>query len=467
MDKRESAPLALQDSGLARVAIIGRPNVGKSTLFNRFVGRRKAIVDPTSGVTRDPISQQIELNGHNCILIDTGGLSESREYLDRLITDKSLSTIEDADILLFTVDIVGLTAEDEQFVELLRRFSDRIILVINKVDNERRLELIHEYHSLGFSSIFPVSAAHGHGMEALGTELAKRIATVEAQQVEHSLANPLAIEDDPSQTAPPNISAIILGQPNTGKSTLANLLSHNEDSIVSEVAGTTRDVLERQFVYEGQPFRLLDTAGIRRKKRIYENVEYYSVNRAIAAIEQADIVFLLIDAEKGLSDQDKKIASQVVKHGRAIILVMNKWDLMTDVPNSVQAMIDRVRFFFPVLSFAPVLPLSAKTGRGIKELLATSIRLRQKIYTRIDTGPLNRKLASWKEQTPTPSRKGFFWKVRYITQVSILPMKFILFVNKKKGFPESYLGFIRNRIREDFQLQEIPMQLEIRDSRQK
>jgi GTP-binding protein len=485
---------------LPRVAIVGRPNVGKSTLFNRFVGKRKAITDPTPGVTRDPIFHRTEIEGRACMLIDTGGLTESREYLDTLITSQSLSTIEQADILVFVLDVTEVTPEDEEFLGRLRQMSDRIVLAVNKVDNEQRAQMVYEFYSLGFDTIFPISATHGEGVEELAEELIRRIEQAEHKRIREQKLNSTEIEElrktvsgileadiaeiqaeaaaegitidaekllraDRRASQPWDISIAILGQPNTGKSTLSNLLTGTNSSIVSEVAGTTRDVLEGSFSLDGIKYRLLDTAGIRRKNKVKEDLEYYSVTRAISAIEEAEVVFLMIDAEKGLSDQDKKIAAQVVKLGRGIILCVNKWDLLEDVPNRLQAVQDRINFLFPVLEFAPILPLSAKNGDGVKELLETATKIQRMLSTRVDTGLLNRKLKAWQEHTPPPSRKGFFWKVKYITQVSVLPMKFILFVNRKKDFPESYIGFIKNRIRGDFGVNRIPIQFEVRDSR--
>jgi GTP-binding protein len=485
---------------LPRVAIVGRPNVGKSTLFNRFVGQRKAITDPTPGVTRDPIFHRTEIDGRACMLIDTGGLTESRDYLDTLITSRSLSTIEQADVLVFVLDVTEVTPEDEEFLGRLRQLSDRIILAVNKVDNEQRAQMVYEFYSLGFDTLFPISATHGAGVDELAVELIGRIENAEHRRIRNQNLKSSDIEDlrarvreilmadiaeiqagaeaegitidaekliraDRRASQPWDISIAILGQPNTGKSTLSNLLTGTSNSIVSDIAGTTRDVLEGSFSLDGLKYRLLDTAGIRRKNRVKEDLEYYSVTRAISAIEEAEVVFLMIDAEKGLSDQDKKIAAQVVKLGRGIILVVNKWDLLEDVPNRLQAVQDRINFLFPVLEFAPIMPLSAKTGEGVKDLLDQAKKLQRMLYTRVDTGLLNRKLKAWQEHTPPPSRKGFFWKVKYITQVSVLPMKFILFVNRKKDFPESYIGFIKNRIRGDFALNAIPIQFDVRDSR--
>ncbi len=487
---------------LPRVAIVGRPNVGKSTLFNRFAGSRKAITDPTPGVTRDPVFLRCEIDGKACMLIDTGGLSESRDYLDTLVTSKSLSTIEQADILLFVLDVTQRTGDDDEFIRRLRQLGDRILLVVNKVDNEQRQHMAYEYYSLGFERLFTISAAHGQGMEELVQELVQRVEQAEHCRMSEHGVRPAELAElrekarnflemdsarlqeivaaegikidvekliraDQRASQPWDISLAVLGQPNTGKSTLSNLLTGTQGSIVSEIAGTTRDVLEGSFAMDDVSYRLLDTAGIRRKNKVRDDLEYYSVNRAIAAIEQSEVVVLMIDSEKGLSGQDKKISAQVVKHGRGIILAVNKWDLLENIPNRLQAVKDRMRFLFPVLEFAPIVPLSAKTGEGVEELLSTARKIQRMLYTRVDTGPLNQKLKDWQEQTPPPSRKGFFWKIKYITQVSVLPMKFILFVNKKKDFPESYIGYIKNRIREEFRIDEIPIKFEVRDSRRK
>ncbi|MGI9255615.1 MAG: ribosome biogenesis GTPase Der, partial [Salinispira sp.] len=327
----------IQSDEIAKLAIVGRPNVGKSTLFNRLLGRRRAIIAATPGVTRDPISQAVNINGERCILIDTGGLSESREYLNSLIVEKIFSIIRDADIILLLLDITGITPEDEQLIEHLRPFSDHILIAINKVDNEQRLQLMSDYYGLGFSQLFPISAAHGIGCEELSDVLAERIQSINKT---YNKTQPLppdsSLEEecaDENSAAQQEMSITILGQPNTGKSTLSNFLSKGEHSIVTPTAGTTRDVLKQHCVYNGHHFSLLDTAGIRRKKKVHDDLEYYSVNRAIAAIEESQIIFLMIDAEKNLSDQDKKIAFQAVKHGRGVIIVLNKWDLIEKLPN--------------------------------------------------------------------------------------------------------------------------------------
>ena len=437
------------------MAIIGRPNVGKSTLFNRLIRKRKSITDPTPGVTRDPVFEYGTIASRRVLFVDTGGLTESRDFLDRLITQKSMNALAASDVLLFVLDVTEITPEDEEFMQRLRQFSDRLILVVNKVDNRERAADAYEYYSYGFETVLTLSAAHGLGIEELQDEILVRI---------ENLAGKSA-DAQGSSARPWDISIAVLGQPNTGKSTLANFLTGTENSIVSPVAGTTRDVIEGLFQYRSKVYRILDTAGIRRKNKVSEDLEYYSVNRAIRSVEEADVVILLIDVEKGLVEQDKKIAAQIVKKGRGVILAANKWDTLEQTPNTLNAVTDRIRFLFPVLDFAPVVPLSAKEGFGIDKLLASANEINEQLNKRVDTGPLNASLERWIERTPPPQNAKHRWKIRYITQVSKHPVQFVLFVNKSKGFPDSYLGYIRNQIRKDYGFQLVPLQIELRDRR--
>jgi GTP-binding protein len=261
------------------------------------------------------------------------------------------------------------------------------------------------------------------------------------------------------------IRIAVLGQPNTGKSTLVNSLTDSETSLVSEIPGTTRDVVEGSFEYRGVTYEALDTAGIRRKQSVTENVEYYSVNRAIGSIAEADVVLLLVDAEKGLSEQDKKIARLIVERGRGLVLVLNKWDLMGGISNAFNAVSDRIRFVFPILGFAPIVPVSATERSGFTKLLDTTYRVYAQLQKRIGTGELNRALSSWVEMTPPPYVRGKRVKLHYITQVSAHPVVFVLFVSRSRGFPNSYQGYVVNRIREEFGFTDVPVRLELRESR--
>lgn len=503
---------------------MGRPNVGKSTLFNRLVRARKAITDPTPGVTRDPVRSMWKVGGRPVVLLDTGGLTESKEYLDKLITEKSLKSAQEAQVLMLVLDVdVGVTGEDQEFIKRMRQFTDRIILVINKVDNAKREAAVHEFHRLGFKPVVAISATHGSGcielVEAIGARLdellgpwtgssAEEADDFDDAELNEADGNSIVIEHGTSADHPDledmviaelegeaaderarsfgsitlrdgsprpalgadnkpawDISIAILGQPNTGKSTLVNLLTGSDLSLVSPVAGTTRDVIEGSFRFDDKVFRILDTAGIRRKARVTEDLEYFSVNRAIASIEQADIVLLMIDADKGLTDQDKKIAAQIVNNGRGVIMVLNKWDLMQNLPNQFVAVCDRMRYMFPVLGFAPILAISAKNGEGIEVLLKDCLRLKNELYSRVETARLNNLLARWIANTPPPATKGASrWKLRYITQISVHPLEFVLFVNKVDHFPEAYLGHILNRLRTDCNLKDVPLKLRLRES---
>lgn len=430
---------------LPKVAVVGRPNVGKSTLFNRLIGHRKAITDPTPGVTRDPVEARWTTDNGQVMLIDTGGYKLDQEGLDSLVTLRSLNTLKDADCILLVLDVTEMTPEDESFMEHLRPYSDRVVVAVNKVDHESRESLVHNFYAYGFDRIVGISAAHGRGFGELEEAVLE-----------------LLPELTESEEEEPAIRLAILGKPNTGKSTLVNRLCGSERSIVSDIPGTTRDVVEGEFSYKHTLYRVLDTAGIRRKGKVTDQVEYYSVNRAIAAIEGADIVFLMVDSQSGLSDQDKKITNLAVRRGRGVILVLNKWDLMSGMPNEGQAVEDRVRFLFPMLEFAPLVRISAKEGEGIDELLNSAYKVWKQLHHRVETGELNRKLAEWTEHYNPPRDSRGQYRTKYITQVSVNPVGFTLFVNRPKGFPPGYLQYLKNRLRKDLGFSLIPLDIHIK-----
>jgi GTP-binding protein len=427
------------------VVVVGRPNVGKSTLFNRLIGHRKAITDPTPGVTRDPVEAKWSTEAGPVMLIDTGGYKLEQEELDNLVTLRSLKTLKDADCIVLVLDVTEVTPEDESFMEHLRPYSDRVVVAVNKVDSETREPLVADYYSYGFSRIVGISSAHGRGIGELEESVLALL--------------PESVEQGEEEVA---IRLAILGKPNTGKSTLVNRLCGDERSIVSDIPGTTRDVVEGEFRFKHTLYRVLDTAGIRRKGKVTDSVEYYSVNRAIAAIEGADIVFLMIDSQSGLSDQDKKIANLAVRRGRGVVLVLNKWDLMSGMSNEGQAVEDRVRFLFPMLDFAPLVRISAKEGDGIEELLNSAYKVWKQLHLRVDTGELNRKLAAWTEHYTPPRDTRGQYRTKYITQVSVNPVAFTLFVNRPKGFPQGYLQYLKNRLRKDLGFSAIPLDIHIK-----
>ena len=439
----------MDETKLPKIVIVGRPNVGKSTLFNRLIGRRRAITDATPGVTRDAVRAVWKHSGGAVQLVDTGGYRSETQDMESLVKEKSLAELQDADAVLFVCDVEEFNAEDESFTEFLRPIADRVIVVVNKVDNPGREQQIWNYYSLGFSHVVGVSSAHGLGIDDLEEKI-DELVDFEEESIEEE-----------------QIRIAVLGKPNTGKSTLANRLIGRESSIVSEIPGTTRDVIEGSFQYRGTSFRILDTAGIRRKKKVNEGIEYYSVNRAIGTVAESDVMLLLIDAEEGLSEQDKKIADQAVKRGKGIVLVLNKWDTMEHIPNRFEAVKDRVRFLFPVLSFAPIVAVSARTGYGLEKLLNTAYGVRQQLYKRVDTPRLNDMLSRWYEEYEPPRGKRGHFKILYGTQVSENPVHFVLFVNRKRGFPEFYVKYITNNIRRHLGFPSIPITVELRERKQK
>ena len=435
------------NSSLPRLVIVGRPNVGKSTLFNRLLGRRRAITDPTPGVTRDAVTARAYVSGLAVMLVDTGGYRVEAKDIDLLVRDRSLQEIRDADAIIFVCDAEELNAEDESFVDHLRPYSDRVIVAVNKVDNPKREQQVWNFYNLGFPTVVGVSAAHGYGFEELEEAIAPLLSDAET-----------GADDDE-----PRIRLAVLGKPNTGKSTLVNTLLGEERSIVSEIPGTTRDVVEGLFSYHGSLYRVIDTAGIRRRRSVHEGVEYYSVNRAIHTVEEADVVLLLIDATEGLAEQDKKIADQAVKKGKGIVLVLNKWDLIEQVPNQLEAIKDRVRFLFPVLGFAPIVPISAQTGEGLDKLLNTVYGVWRQLHKRVETHRFNEMLGRWYEHYEPPRGKRGHYKVLYGTQVSENPVHFVLFVNRKSGFPQTYVQYLTNNIRKHLGFPSVPIAVELRE----
>jgi GTP-binding protein len=454
----------------ATVAVIGRPNVGKSTLFNRLIRKRRAITDPTPGVTRDAVEATWTVHGREIRLLDTGGYTEGHERFDPIVARRSLRAAFEADLLLLVMDVTGVAPEDESYMEQLAPLRDRVVMVVNKVDNEARELEAWNFYRYGFDDLVPVSAEHGRNIDGLVDVVLRRLEELEAAGREsaagrEAAAPQAAAAGVESDAAGARIRVAVLGQPNTGKSTLVNALTGSDTSLVSDIPGTTRDVVEGRFEYRGVGYEVLDTAGIRRKQSVTENVEYYSVNRAIGSIAEADVVLLLVDAEKGLSEQDKKISRLVVERGRGLVLVLNKWDLMEGITNAFNAVSDRIRFVFPVLSFAPIVAVSATAETGFNRLLDTVYRVNRQLHQRVGTGELNRALEDWAEMTPPPYVRGKRVKLHYMTQVSAHPVVFVLFVSRSRGFPNSYQGYIVNRIREEFGFGDVPVKLELRESR--
>lgn len=453
--------LSAQDAeyeGLPVVVIAGRPNVGKSTLFNRFLHKRIAITNDRPGVTRDPVEATAILNGKPVHLVDTGGYKLTRDIgtkeaeLDDYVVERSLDMIEKADVAVLLLDSAEITGEDEEFILKMRPYRQKLIAAVNKTEGGKNEAEAWNYAKFGFDNLIFISAEHGDRIGELANLITERCDFSNVKVLSHN--RPIKIA--------------ILGKPNTGKSTLSNRLTHSENSIVCDYAGTTRDVVEGEFDYGGKHFKVLDTAGIRRKAKVHDDVEYYSVNRAIKTLDECDIVFLLIDAIEGLAEQDKKICSLAYEKGRAIIFVLNKWDLKEDKSNkAVKDMQKWMNIMFAHMDFAPILPLSATEGKGIKELLNTAILLYEQLTKKIPTSALNAALQDWLERYPPPASKTAHFKIRYMTQSGVNPVNFVIFATRPEAVPEPYITYLKNRIREDLGYDQIPVQLEIKGSRKK
>lgn len=433
------------------VVLVGRPNVGKSTLFNRLLRKRRSITDPTPGVTRDPVESEGFIAGKPVRLIDTGGFKLEREVLEDLVVEKTLDTLRRADLVVLVMEAGDTTSEDEEFIKFLRPYWDRLLVAVNKTEGGRRESYAWNLLSYGFDSVHMISAEHGDNIlefeEAVVGRLDFSAVTVE--------------EDDPDRA----VRIALIGKPNTGKSTLSNRLTASDASIVSDIPGTTRDVVEGTFSYKNRKFTVLDTAGIRRKNKVTENIEYYSVNRAIKTLDEADLVFLMIDAEEGLTDQDKKITALAHERGRGILMVLNKWDKMPQVKNAFEAAADRIHFLFGQMEYAPIVPICAVDGTGVDKLLDTALRMYAQLARTVDTGKLNQALESWLEEYPPPVGPRTRFKIKYATQVSANPVKFVFFVSRPEAVAEPYVAYLRNKIRKDLGYSMIPVEIELRGSR--
>lgn len=458
------------------VAIAGRPNVGKSTLFNRLCSGRVAITDPTPGVTRDPVEATVQFGERPVRLIDTGGITDGIGPFDKIVSARARQVVASADVVLLVLDVTGVTPEDEEMVEEVRARGSHVILVVNKVDSDRRAQFLGEFYRFGFASTVGVSAAHGLGVDDLVDEVLPLLPEVRtspeayvAPEVETSpdaRAVPeagLHASRGGSVARPNGIAVAIVGRPNAGKSTLLNRLVGEERSLVSEIPGTTRDAVEATFTYRGSDYVVVDTAGIRRKAKIEEAVEYYSTQRAIDAVERADVVLLIVDSLDGIAEQDKKIAQIAERRGKGVIICLNKTDTLSGVKNEIQAISDRARFVFPVLAYAPIVPMSALEGVGIDELMKTIGKVSAQLHRRVITGKLNGAMRSWFDQTPPPLVRRRPVRFRYATQVGTNPPRFIVFADRGSGMPAEYLTYLRNRLRRDLGFTHVPLEVHVRE----
>lgn len=426
----------------AMVSIVGRPNVGKSTLFNKIMGKRISIVEDKPGVTRDRIYGNAEWLDKKFILVDTGGLDPNAE--DILFSKVRLqveAAIDTSDVILFLVDAKeGLMPEDEEIANILRRAKKEVILVCNKVDSFKEMPpTYYDFFSLGLGNPIPISASNGLGIGELLDEVVKKLPQEELEYTEET------------------IKIAVIGKPNVGKSSLVNKILGEERVIVSNIPGTTRDAIDTPFSKDGKNYVLIDTAGIRRKSRISESIERYSVLRALAAIERSDICLLMIDATEGPTEQDTKIAGYAFENGKGIIIVVNKWDAIKKDNNTVNEYTKMVREKLSFISFAPILFISAKTGQRVHRVLETVDKVWEEYNKRITTGLLNNVLNEAILMFPPPADKGKPLKVYYTSQVGIKPPSFVVFVNEPELMHFSYLRFIENTLRQNFGFEGVPI----------
>ena len=372
--------------------------------------------------------------------------------LDELVVERSLEMIEKADVILLLLEAGQITGEDEEFIIQLRPHWNKVIAAVNKTEGGKNESVSWNYAQFGFKNLFFISAEHGDNISDLSKCLVSKL--------DFSNVREITEEEIPIRIA-------LMGKPNTGKSTLSNRLTHSNASIVSDYAGTTRDTVEGGFSYGGKNFIVLDTAGIRRKARVHENVEYYSVNRAIKTLDRCDIVFLMIDAQEGLSEQDKKICSLAFERGRGIIFILNKWDTQEQDKKTFRKTREWINIMFGQMEYAPILPLSALNGTGIKDLLNEAIEIYKQLNHKVETAALNMALKDWLFKYPPPASKTAHFKIRYMTQKSTNPVNFLIFATRPEVVPETYVTFLKNRIREDLGFDKIPVQLEMKASRQK
>ena len=452
------------------VVLAGRPNVGKSTLFNRLLRKRKAITDSTPGVTRDPVEKDCFINGKPLRLIDTGGFKlAEREEMDKLVFEKTLAAIKKADLIVLLLEAGEITSEDEELIELLRPHREKLIVTVNKTEGGRLQADSWNVLTFGFDKVFMISAEHGDNIGDLEQEITKQLDFSRVEEAGWGQSSSLSSFSNSSSISKANskISVALLGKPNTGKSTLSNRLTATNASIVSAIPGTTRDTVEGDFSWKSRNFVIMDTAGIRRKPKVTENIEYYSVNRAIKTINEVDIVVLMIDAEEGFSEQDKKIAALAHDKGRGIIITLNKWDTMPQDKKAFKTISDRINFLFGQMEYAPIIPISAKNGSGVDKLMGTIIKMYSQLNLRIGTSQLNQALEKWLLEYPPPSGPRTRFKIKYAVQKSANPARFILFASRSRVVSESYISYIRNKIRKELGFSLIPILIEIKNSSEK
>ena len=430
------------------VAIVGRPNVGKSTLFNKLIGRRLSIVEDTPGVTRDRIYADAEWLTHSFTLIDTGGIEPASEDIIAVQMRRQAElAIETADVIIFLVDgREGMTAADEEVATMLRKSNKPVVLAVNKLDAPKFNDAIYEFYALGLGDPIIISAGQGLGLGDMLDEVCAHFPEETAEEGEHPL----------------NIA--VVGKPNVGKSSLVNAILGEERCIVSNIPGTTRDAVDTLFSLDGEPYVLVDTAGIRRKRAVEdETIERYSVIRSLAAVRRADVVLIVVDAEQGLSEQDVKIAGYVHEEGKPSVLVVNKWDLIEKDTNTMNKFKKDMQVDLAFMDYVPFLFISAKTGQRVNKLLSAAKESYAQSIRRITTGTLNDIVNEAVSMTEPPAMSGKRLKIYYATEVSVQPPTFVIFVNDEVLVHFSYKRYMENYFRKTFGFAGTPIKIIFRN----
>lgn len=431
------------------VAIVGRPNVGKSTLFNRLVGERRAIVDDQSGVTRDRHYGVADWSGREMVIVDTGGyVAHSDDFFETAIRKQVEIAIGEADLLIFLVDVTtGITDEDEAFAKVLRRSKKPVLVVVNKVDNFDRIADASEFYRFGFDELFTISSITGSGTG----ELLDKIV---------DLIQPEPEKEESEENALPKFA--IVGRPNVGKSTFLNILVGEERNIVSDIPGTTRDTIHTKYNKYDKEFLLIDTAGIRKKGKVKEDIEFYSVMRAIKALEEADVVFIVIDATEGFESQDQNLFNLAKDRRKGIIILVNKWDLVEKDTKTALAYEKVIKEQIAPFTDVPILFISAKEKTRVHKALELALQVAENRKKRIPTHKLNEVMLEIINAYPPPSVKGKFIKIKYATQLPVSTPAFAFFCNHPQYIRESYHRYLENKMREQFDFSGVPLLLYFR-----
>ena len=434
------------------VAIVGRPNVGKSTLFNALAGERISIVQDTPGVTRDRIYAEVSWLDHNFTMIDTGGIEpDSNDIILSQMREQAEIAIATADVIMFIVDVrQGLQDSDSKVADMLRRSGKPVVLVVNKVDSfEKYMADVYEFYNLGIGDPFPVSAASMLGLGDMLDEVVKYF--------------PEYKKDDEEDDRP---KIAIIGKPNVGKSSLINKLAQEDRVIVSDIAGTTRDAIDTDIKYNGKEYVFIDTAGLRRKNKIKEEIERYSIIRAVTAVERADVCIIVIDATEGVTEQDAKIAGIAHDRGKGIIIAVNKWDAIEKDDKTIYRHTEKIRDILSFMPYAEIIFISAKSGQRLNKIFETIDVVIENNSMRVATGVLNEIVTEAVAMQQPPSDKGKRLRIYYTTQVSVKPQTFVIFVNDKQLMHFSYTRYLENRIRDTFGFRGTALRFIIRERKE-